>query len=129
MIKLQVIGYLGKNAEMRQVNGKSVLNFTIAHNERYKNSAGITQEQTIWTDCSLWHSQALAPYLLQGTQVFVEGNPTLECYTNSKGEPAISLKLRVTQVKLLSPILKQPGETETDTLNALLDESTEHLPY
>ena len=36
MIKLQVIGNLGRDAVMNNVNGKTVINFTVAHSEKYK---------------------------------------------------------------------------------------------
>ena len=36
MIKLQVIGNLGKDAVVNNVNGKSVINFNVAHTERFK---------------------------------------------------------------------------------------------
>lgn len=102
MIKLQIIGYLGRNAVEKQVNGRAVLNFNVAHNERYKDAQGVLQERTIWAECAMWAPNGVGPYLLQGTYVFVEGTPHLELYTTSAGTPATSLKLRVTGLKLLS---------------------------
>ena len=40
MIKLQVIGNLGKDALVNNVNGKTVINFNVAHTERYKDAQG-----------------------------------------------------------------------------------------
>ncbi|MBD0352663.1 MAG: single-stranded DNA-binding protein, partial [Flavisolibacter sp.] len=40
MIKMQVIGNLGKDCVVNNVNGKSVINFTVAHTEKYKDSQG-----------------------------------------------------------------------------------------
>ncbi|HEY0274290.1 MAG TPA: single-stranded DNA-binding protein [Chitinophaga sp.] len=101
MIKLQMIGHLGKNAIRGQVNGRSVLNFSLAHTERYKNFQGEDLQRTTWAECSLWEREALAPYLVQGAQVYVEGLPYLENYVNKKGENATSLRLRVLTVQLL----------------------------
>ena len=36
MIKLQVIGNLGKDCITNTVNGKTVMNFTVAHTEKFK---------------------------------------------------------------------------------------------
>ena len=52
MIKMQVIGRLGKDCVVNTVNGKNVINFTVAHSEKYKDSQGVLQEKTIWVDCA-----------------------------------------------------------------------------
>lgn len=113
MIKLQIIGHLGKNAVENFANGKAVLNFSVAHNQRYKNAQGVQQERTVWADCALWGPNAIGPYLLQGTHVFVEGTPYIELYNNGEGLPAAALKLRVTNVQLLSAAPKSVGEEKT----------------
>ena len=46
MIKLQVIGNLGKDCNVKEVNGKNVINFSVAHSERYKDSQGNQKERT-----------------------------------------------------------------------------------
>ena len=48
MIKMQVIGNLGKDCVVNTVNGKNVINFTVAHTEKYRDSAGNNQEKTTW---------------------------------------------------------------------------------
>ena len=40
MIKLQIIGNLGKDCVVNTVNGKNVINFTVAHTEKYSDSPG-----------------------------------------------------------------------------------------
>ena len=51
MIKMQVIGHLGKDCIVNTVNGKNVINFTVAHTEKYRDSQGNNQEKTTWVDC------------------------------------------------------------------------------
>ena len=48
MIKLQVIGNLGKDAVLNNVNGKSVINFTVAHTERFKDAQGVQKDKTTY---------------------------------------------------------------------------------
>ena len=127
MIKLQIIGHLGKNAVENQVNGKTVLNFSVAHNQRYKNAQGVQQERTVWASCSMWSPNAVGPYLLQGTQVFVEGTPYIELYTDGQGAPAASLKVRVHQVKLLGSGPRAGGDERNDIPEAA--EPAEELPF
>jgi single-strand DNA-binding protein len=102
MIKMQVIGNLGKDCVVNTVNGKNVINFTVAHTEKYRDSQGNNQEKTTWVDCAYWTDRtAVAPYLQKGTQVFVEGAPEVRSFTRGDGTAGASLSLRVREVQLL----------------------------
>src|SRR6476620_4944984 len=102
MIKMQVIGNLGKDCVVNTVNGRNVINFTVAHTEKYKDSQGNNQEKTTWVDCAYWTDRtAVAPYLQKGTQVFVEGTPEVRSFTRNDGTAGASLSLRVREVQLL----------------------------
>jgi len=102
MIKMQVIGNLGKDCVVNTVNGKNVINFTVAHTEKYRDSQGNNQEKTTWVDCAYWTDRtAIAPYLQKGTQVFAEGTPEVRSFTRNDGTAGASLSLRVREVQLL----------------------------
>jgi single-strand DNA-binding protein len=102
MIKMQVIGNLGKDCTVNTVNGKNVINFTVAHTEKYKDSQGNQQEKTIWVDCAYWTDRtAVAQYLTKGKQVYVEGQPEARSFQRNDGTPGASLSLRVREVQLL----------------------------
>jgi single-strand DNA-binding protein len=102
MIKMQVIGNLGKDCVVNTVNGKNVINFTVAHTEKYRDSQGNNQEKTTWVDCAYWTDRtAVAPYLQKGTQVFVEGQPEVRSFTRNDGTAGASLSMRVREVQLL----------------------------
>jgi len=102
MIKLQVIGNLGKDCITNTVNGKTVMNFSVAHTEKFKDSQGGQKDKTIWVECAYWSDRtAVAPYLKKGTQVYVEGTPELRTYAKNDGTTGASLTLRVLSVQLL----------------------------
>ncbi len=102
MIKLQVIGNLGKDCVTNNVNGKTVMNFNVAHTEKYKDAQGNQKDKTIWVECAYWSDRTgIAPYLRKGTQVYVEGTPDVRSYTKSDGTNGVSLSLRVGSVQLL----------------------------
>lgn len=102
MIKLQVIGNLGKDCIVNNVSGKNVMNFTVAHTEKYKDSSGNQKEKTIWVECAYWSERTgIAPYLKKGTQVYVEGTPEVRTYTTQDGKSGASLSLRVLNIQLL----------------------------
>jgi single-strand DNA-binding protein len=109
MIKLQVIGNLGKDCVVNTVNGKSVINFSVAHTEKFKDNTGAQKDKTIWVECAYWTDRtAISPYLKKGTQVYVEGAPDLRTYQTQDGRQGASLSLRVMSVQLLGS--KQASE-------------------
>jgi single-strand DNA-binding protein len=102
MIKMQVIGNLGKDCVVNTVNGKNVINFTVAHTEKYKDSQGNQQEKTTWVDCAYWTDRtAVAPYLTKGKQVYVEGQPEVRSFTRQDGTAGSSLSMRVRDLQLI----------------------------
>ncbi len=102
MIKLQVIGNLGKDCVTNNVNGKSVINFNVAHTEKFRDAQGNQKDKTIWVDCAYWTDKtAIAPYLRKGTQVYVEGAPEVKTFPKNDGTTGSSLTLRVASVQLL----------------------------
>lgn len=102
MIKLQVIGNLGKDCITNTVNGKTVMNFTVAHTEKFKDAQGNQKDKTIWVECAYWSDRTgIAPYLKKGTQVYAEGTPEVKTYPKNDGTTGTSLNLRVMNVQLL----------------------------
>lgn len=109
MLKLNVIGHLGKDAIVNNVNGKSVINFSVAHSEKIKDAQGNQTDKTVWVECAYWTDRvAIAPYLKKGTQVYAEGNGDIRSYTTNDGRSGSNLTLRVLNVQLLG------GKSEGD---------------
>ena len=103
MIKMHVIGNLGKDCIVNTVNGKNVINFSVAHTEKYKDAQGVQKDKTLWVECAYWTDRTgIAPYLKKGTQVYAEGTPDIRNYTTADGRQGSSLTLRINGVQLLS---------------------------
>jgi single-strand DNA-binding protein len=102
MIKLQVIGNLGKDCIVKEINGKNVINFSVAHSERYKDAQGMQKERTTWVECAYWTDRTgIAPYLLKGQTVFAEGTPDVDTYTNKENQTTAVLRMRVQTIQLI----------------------------
>ncbi len=102
MIKLQIVGNLGKDCIVNNVNGKNVMNFSVAHTEKFKDSQGNAKERTTWVECAYWSDRtAVAEYLKKGTLVYAEGSPEADAYTNRENQPAATLRMRVLSLQLL----------------------------
>jgi single-strand DNA-binding protein len=139
MIKMQVIGNLGKDCVVNTVNGKNVINFTVAHTEKYKDSQGNNQEKTTWVDCAYWTDRtAIAPYLQKGQQVYVEGTPEVRSFTRNDGTAGASLSMRIREVQLLGRKGDNAGgggnfgnesAPARQDVPASVDEATDDLPF
>ena len=102
MIKLMVIGNLGKDCTVITVNGKNVINFSVAHTEKFKDSTGAQREKTIWVECAYWTDRTgISPYLKKGQQVYAEGTPEVRTYQSNDGKSGASLTMSVQSVQLL----------------------------
>ena len=102
MIKLQIVGNLGADCIQKEVNGKNVINFNVAHTEKFKDAQGNTKEKTTWVNCAYWTDRtAVSQYLMKGKMVYVEGTPEAEGYTNKEGQVAATLRMRVQNLQLL----------------------------
>jgi single-strand DNA-binding protein len=130
MIKLQLIGHLGHDAVQRNVNGNTVLGFRVAHTERYRTKEGVLQEKTTWVDCSCWNKEKLGPYLMTGTRVYVEGTPSTDTYLNAQGENISVIRLRVSNLQLLTS--RRDGgkrEHEVEEIVLVNDDPADDLPF
>lgn len=103
MLKLQVIGHLGKDAVMQQHGTDNVLNFSVAHSEKFKNAAGVLTEKTTWVECSWWIDgrSTVGQYLKKGTLIWAEGIPATRMWESKEGKKGSSLVLRVFSLQLL----------------------------
>ncbi|MFT4061107.1 MAG: single-stranded DNA-binding protein [Edaphocola sp.] len=112
MLKLQVIGNLGKDATTGNHNGQQVINFSVAHT--FKGAGG--QEQATWVECSYWKDNAaILPYLKKGQKVYVEGTPSVREW-EANGKRGVSLTLNVYSIELCGsapqPINNQYGQPQ-----------------
>ena len=105
-LKLEIIGNLGSDAVVRDVNNSKAIGFSVAHSEKYKNSQGIEVENTTWVNCTIWKYQdqsvEIAKYLKKGTMVAIEGTPSVRGYQNQQGQIGASMECKVSFIKLLS---------------------------
>ena len=107
MIRMDVIGHIGQDAIVRNVTGQPMkaISFSVAHAEKYRDSAGVQHEKTIWVTCTIWRNHdklAIVPYLTKGTRVYVVGQPSAEGYLPKQGgNVKADLRLRVDNIELL----------------------------
>jgi single-strand DNA-binding protein len=106
MLKVQLIGFLGHDPDMRFTpQGNAVCNFSVATNRRWKDNAGNLQEETTWVRVTTWGALAenCNQFLVKGSPVFVEGDRLqASAYTpRDGGDPRASLELTAQVVRFL----------------------------
>ena len=86
MIKMEIIGNLGADAEVKVYNGSKFVSFRVAHTDKWVDQqSGVISTQTTWVSCSLnGDGGGLTPYLKKGTKVFVRGTPNFVVYSSPK---------------------------------------------
>ena len=85
MIKVEVIGNLGADCEVKQSNGNKFGACRVAHTEKYTDAQGNVHESTIWIDIVIPDADnKVIPYLKAGVKVFVRGNASLRVYSSQK---------------------------------------------
>ena len=100
MLRLELIGNLTGDAELKEIDNWKVINFSVAHNEKHGQ-----KEKVTYIRCAWWFSKdkraAVVDFLKKGTQVFVEGTPDATAYTNQAGNSVASLELNIARLQLL----------------------------
>jgi single-strand DNA-binding protein len=85
--RVQLIGHVGQDPEIKQLESGRVANFTIATNESYTNAKGEKVEQTEWHRVSAWGKTVdiIEQFLKKGSHVAIEGKLTHRNYDDKDG--------------------------------------------
>jgi single-strand DNA-binding protein len=117
--KFEIIGALGRDAEVRKVNDFHVVQFSVATSETWKDANGNKQERTTWVECNRWIKSAngaeqLSKYLTKGSKVYCYGLTSVRAYVNENTKEAVGvLSLRVDDIKLIHTTRERSENTGT----------------
>lgn len=103
--KVMVIGYLGRDPEMRYTpSGKSVANFSIACDRTWKSNDGENHTETEWFNIVAWGDLAeiSKKFLSKGSQVYVEGRIQTRTWQDKEGRPHKSVEIVAREILLLN---------------------------
>lgn len=85
MLKVELIGNIGADAEVKDYQGNKFVTFRVAHSSRYKDAQGNETESTTWVDVTMNDVESkVIPFLKAGVKVFVRGNASLRVYSSPK---------------------------------------------
>lgn len=94
--KVQIIGHLGKDPEMRYTpSGKPVTTFTVAVSRTWSASDGEHHNETEWFNVVAWSALAetCKQYLSKGQRVYVEGRLQTRRWDDKEGQKHTSVEI------------------------------------
>ncbi len=103
--KVQLIGNLGMNPEIKELEGgKKLAKFSIATNETYKNAKGERVTETQWHNLTAWGKTAdiVEKHLSKGSEVAIEGKLVHNTYTDKEGIKRYNTVVEINELLLLS---------------------------
>lgn len=97
-----IIGRLTADAKIATTkDGRNVVNFTIAQNDRFKvKGTGEVKQLTTYFQCGYWMGTGIAAHLKKGTLVETVGRIGVNAYQNADGNIVANPTVHVQFVKL-----------------------------
>lgn len=118
-------GFLGNDAETKYTpGGDAIVSFSAAVKSGYGE-----KESTVWARCSMFgkRGQAVAPYLLKGTQVGIVGELSIREWKDKDGQTRTAVEVRVSDLTLLGK--KEGGQPQQRTQRQAPAEEFGDVPF
>lgn len=101
--RVQLIGHVGNEPEVKTFEGGKVANLTIATNDSYTNKKGEKVEQTEWHRLVAWDKNAeiIEKFVNKGKEIAIEGKLTSRSYDDKDGNKRYITEVVVNDIMLL----------------------------
>ena len=102
--KVQLIGNLGNNPEIRTTEGgKKMAKFSVATNENYRTAKGDKVTETQWHNLIAWGKVAdiAEQFLSKGSEIAIEGKLINRNYTDKDGNKHYVTEVQVNEILML----------------------------
>jgi single-strand DNA-binding protein len=101
--RVQLIGHVGQEPEVKNLESGKVANFTIATNENYTNAKGEKVEQTEWHRVTAWGKTAdiIEKFVVKGKEIAIEGKLTHRSYDDKDGNKRYVTDIIANEVLLI----------------------------
>lgn len=131
MLKIEIIGNLGRDAEMVTGNFAPFLSFSVAHSHRYQKD-GQEHVEVVWVSCVVnWDASKIMPFLRKGAKVYARGSLRTKVVPTSSYGPIVSLTCVVDNLELCGGSRPDTALPETPNNNSHENEnqSEDDTPY
>jgi single-strand DNA-binding protein len=133
--KVMIIGYLGRDPEMRYTPaGRPVTSFSVATTRGWTNSNGERREETEWFNVVAWGNLAeiCKQRLRKGQQVYIEGRLQTRGWEDAEGKKHFRTELVAQEMIILGgrpQSLEEQPEMGEEVLSAGEEAVGEEFPF
>ena len=101
--KVQLLGNVGKDPEVRETKSGKVANLVLATSERYTDKSGQKQENTEWHNLVVFGKLAdvVTKYVKKGDKLYVEGSITTRKWEDKEGNTRYNTDIKVRDLTML----------------------------
>jgi single-strand DNA-binding protein len=101
--RVQLIGHVGNDPEVKTFEGGKVAHLNLATNESYTNKKGEKVEQTEWHRLVAWGAAAeiIEKYVVKGKEIAIEGKLSTRTYDDKEGNKRFITEVTVSEIMLL----------------------------
>ncbi|MCM3521755.1 single-stranded DNA-binding protein [Curtobacterium sp. P97] len=128
---ITVEGFVTKDPELKQHNGKPVIAVDIAHTPRKKDGdQWVDAGDTIWFQASFWErdAEAIAASVRKSTLVTVTGQPELNVYTRQDGTPGVSVRIKFGTLGVIPRQAQGGQQRPSDPYAGQMDYTQQNAP-
>ena len=118
MILAQVLGNLGRDAEVKRIGDKDYISFSVASTEKQSE-----QENTTWVSVLASNNPNILPFLKRGQQVFVSGKMKASIY-QSQNNIGMDISLFAQTLQLCGAKREEQTPPSSGSLGAQPQQST-----
>jgi single-strand DNA-binding protein len=119
--KVQIIGHLGKDPEMRYTpSGRPVTTFSVAVSRSWNSADGERHAETEWFNVVAWGNLAeiCKQYLVKGQQVYIEGRLQTRRWDDKEGQKHTSVEIVANEMMMLGDRRDSTNTNQTQETDA-----------
>ena len=112
--KVILVGNVGNDPEIKDVNGTKLAQFPLATNESYTNKNGEKVDNTEWHNIKIWRNLAdiVEKFVKKGSQLYVEGKIKTRTYDDKDGIKRYATEIIADSIRMIG---SKPNVTVSNT--------------
>lgn len=127
--KVILIGNLGKEPEVREVNGSKVAKFSLATTKRgfTPKEGPKVEDKTTWHDVEVWNglAEVVEKYVGKGDKLYIEGELQANSWEAEDGTKKYRVSIRAFNLEMLTP----KGQSGSANAEPVQDEPFDDMPF
>ena len=126
MIKLSILGRIGQDAQVKDLNNKKALSFSVYSSKKIKGQNGQDEWQSTFVNCTYFTERAddFVKWLGKGRSVYVEGEPRVRTYTAKDNSTQAVIDLTIRELQFAPQVDLTIRELQIAPQDKLLNQAT-----